>query len=94
MAILNLRQGFGRLIRSAQDRGVCVILDRRITSKTYGRLFLESLPDCTIHRGPLANLPETAQRWLNGEPPPSAQVFQGYENYVPEPPPPEWEFRH
>ncbi len=68
-AILDLRQGFGRLIRSASDRGVCVLLDRRVISKSYGRLFLESLPDCTIHRGPLANLALTARRWLVGEAP-------------------------
>ena len=40
-AILRFRQGFGRLIRSASDRGVVAILDRRILTKQYGRLFLE-----------------------------------------------------
>ena len=38
-AILRFKQGFGRLIRSAEDRGVCVILDRRVLSKRYGRAF-------------------------------------------------------
>lgn len=65
-AILQLRQGFGRLIRSASDRGVCVLLDRRVSSKPYGRLFLESLPGCTIKREPLANLPVVARGWLAG----------------------------
>ncbi len=65
-AILHLRQGFGRLIRSASDRGLCVLLDRRVTSKSYGRLFLESLPGCTIKREPLANLPLVARGWLAG----------------------------
>lgn len=46
-AIIKLRQGFGRLIRSRTDRGQVVILDPRIRTKRYGRLFLESLPDCT-----------------------------------------------
>ena len=45
-ACLKLRQGFGRLIRSASDRGIVVILDPRILSKPYGRTFLGSLPDC------------------------------------------------
>jgi DNA polymerase-3 subunit epsilon/ATP-dependent DNA helicase DinG len=63
-AILRFRQGFGRLIRSQTDRGVCVILDNRVLTKQYGQLFLESLPDCTIQRGPLASLPRAAGEWL------------------------------
>ena len=63
-AILRFRQGFGRLIRSATDRGVVVVLDKRITSKGYGRLFLESLPECTLHKAPLMNLPATAKAWV------------------------------
>ncbi|MCB9645572.1 MAG: ATP-dependent DNA helicase [Deltaproteobacteria bacterium] len=43
-AILRLRQGFGRLVRSRRDRGVVAILDRRVTSKGYGRRFLDALP--------------------------------------------------
>lgn len=43
-AILKFRQGFGRLIRSQQDRGKVVILDPRITTKPYGRAFLAALP--------------------------------------------------
>ncbi len=43
-AVLKFRQGVGRLIRSRQDRGIIVILDRRVISKQYGRLFLDSLP--------------------------------------------------
>ena len=43
-AVLKFRQGAGRLIRSRSDRGVIVILDRRVISKGYGKLFLESLP--------------------------------------------------
>ncbi len=45
-AVLKLKQGFGRLIRSRTDHGRVVILDPRIHTKSYGRLFLESLPDC------------------------------------------------
>ncbi|MCA9157063.1 MAG: helicase [Planctomycetales bacterium] len=47
-AVIKLRQGFGRLIRTAQDTGIVVILDPRIKSKYYGRAFLSSLPQCTV----------------------------------------------
>jgi ATP-dependent DNA helicase DinG len=38
------RQGFGRLIRSSQDYGVCVVLDKRLAEKGYGKKFVRSLP--------------------------------------------------
>ncbi len=44
-AALALKQGFGRLIRSATDRGVLVLLDNRITRQRYGQIFFDSLPD-------------------------------------------------
>jgi ATP-dependent DNA helicase DinG len=47
-AAIKLRQGFGRLIRSKTDTGQVVILDPRIKTKRYGKLFLDSLPDCRI----------------------------------------------
>jgi ATP-dependent DNA helicase DinG len=64
-AILRFRQGFGRLIRTQSDRGVVAILDKRILTKRYGRSFLDSLPECTVKQGPLADLPRTAAQWLN-----------------------------
>ena len=45
-AILTFRQGFGRLIRSRDDRGLVAVLDPRVTTRGYGSGFLESLPDC------------------------------------------------
>lgn len=45
-AILRLKQGFGRLIRSRRDTGMVVILDPRVQTKPYGRRFLNSLPRC------------------------------------------------
>ena len=63
-AILKFRQGFGRLIRTASDRGVVAILDRRVLTKQYGRLFLESLPRCTARQGPAASLAGQAAKWL------------------------------
>ena len=47
-AVIKLRQGFGRLIRTQQDRGIVVILDPRVRTKPYGRVFLESLPECEV----------------------------------------------
>lgn len=44
-AVLSLKQGFGRLIRSAQDRGVLVLLDNRILKQSYGKVFFDSLPE-------------------------------------------------
>jgi len=49
-AVIKLKQGFGRLIRTKNDYGMVVILDPRIESKYYGKLFLNSLPDCTVIR--------------------------------------------
>jgi ATP-dependent DNA helicase DinG len=46
-AVLALKQGFGRLIRSRSDRGILAILDTRIQRMRYGKIFLESLPDYT-----------------------------------------------
>ena len=47
-AILKLRQGVGRLIRTKSDRGIIVILDNRIVTKPYGRAFLAALPKCPV----------------------------------------------
>jgi ATP-dependent DNA helicase DinG len=45
-AILRLKQGFGRLIRTSSDRGVVAILDARLHTKYYGRQILRALPAC------------------------------------------------
>ncbi len=49
-AVLALKQGFGRLIRTRTDRGVLAILDNRIQRMQYGRIFMESLPEYTLTR--------------------------------------------
>ncbi|MCS7251206.1 MAG: helicase C-terminal domain-containing protein [Anaerolineae bacterium] len=64
-AVLRFRQGFGRLIRSRSDRGVVLILDRRILTRAYGAWFLSALPPCTIHRGPLNQIETIVKAWLN-----------------------------
>ena len=66
-AVLRFKQGFGRLIRSKTDRGVVVVLDRRIKSKAYGRAFLESLPPCQVEEAPLEELSRRVAGWLRAE---------------------------
>ena len=61
-AALALKQGFGRLIRSATDRGIVAVLDARMTRKGYGRLFLETLPRCRT----LRTSDEVAAFWSGG----------------------------
>jgi DNA polymerase-3 subunit epsilon len=64
--VLRFRQGFGRLIRTEQDRGVVALLDSRAFSKSYGSVFLNSLPSADIRHGPFRDLPPLAERWLAG----------------------------
>ena len=45
-AVLKFRQGFGRLIRTQEDKGIVVVLDSRIITKRYGQAFLNSIPEC------------------------------------------------
>ena len=60
-AALSLKQGFGRLIRTRQDRGLVAVLDRRMVTKGYGRAFLATLPPAPLLRSVAA-----AQRWWDG----------------------------
>lgn len=59
-AIIRLRQGFGRLVRSATDTGIVVILDPRMKTKPYGRSFLESLPRCRYREDSIRAFSATA----------------------------------
>lgn len=47
-AVIKLKQGFGRLIRTKTDHGIVVILDPRVRTKSYGKIFLDSLPVCRV----------------------------------------------
>ncbi len=62
--ILRFKQGFGRLIRSKSDRGVVVVLDSRLHTKSYGNSFIQSLPPCTYKRTPLQSLAKETADWL------------------------------
>ena len=48
-AVIRLKQGFGRLIRTRRDSGIVVILDPRVLIKPYGRVFLDALPECRMY---------------------------------------------
>ena len=63
-SILRFRQGFGRLIRGAQDRGVFVVLDSRLTRREYGPSFLDALPDCEVRRVRADDMAAAVTRWL------------------------------
>jgi len=65
-AILRFRQGFGRLIRSKKDYGALVILDNRVLTKQYGKMFLKALPhNVTIERPRLNETSEKVGEWLD-----------------------------
>ena len=67
-AVLRFRQGIGRLIRSSQDRGAILVLDKRIIARSYGKSFLESIPPCTVKQGLLSSIPGYAADWVgNGK---------------------------
>jgi DNA polymerase-3 subunit epsilon/ATP-dependent DNA helicase DinG len=63
-SILRFKQGFGRLIRSSEDYGIVVVLDKRLISKRYGAQFLESLPHTCVQKGSLNHLPRVAKEFL------------------------------
>ncbi len=63
-AILRFRQGFGRLIRDREDRGVVAVLDRRIWEKGYGTQFVNALPDCTRLKADTETVAARAREWL------------------------------
>jgi predicted DnaQ family exonuclease/DinG family helicase len=66
-AILRFRQGFGRLIRSKTDRGIVVLLDKRVLTRSYGASFLDAIPRCTVRQGSTQDLPTAAAQWIAGE---------------------------
>ncbi|MDX9784124.1 MAG: helicase C-terminal domain-containing protein [Spirochaetia bacterium] len=64
-AIIKFKQGFGRLIRHSQDRGVAVVLDQRLATSRYGSLFIESLPRCKLVSGGRDILESEIRRFLD-----------------------------
>ena len=66
-AILRFKQGFGRLIRSSQDKGVFIVLDRRIETKSYGLEFIRALPPISVQKLPLTTMVLELEHWYNNE---------------------------
>jgi len=66
-AALKFRQGFGRLIRTASDRGIVAVLDNRIFTKSYGSTFIRAIPECTVRHGTVADLGMAAHDWLRAD---------------------------
>ncbi|MBM6619830.1 ATP-dependent DNA helicase DinG [Bacillus suaedaesalsae] len=64
-AILRFKQGFGRLIRSRQDKGTVFVFDKRIVTTWYGRQFLDSLPTLSVKKGSLSKLLVHLEEFLN-----------------------------
>lgn len=64
-AIIKFKQGFGRLIRHSDDRGVAVVLDQRLATARYGGLFIESLPKCRMVSDNLETIEKEVTRFLD-----------------------------
>ncbi len=63
-AVIKFTQGFGRLIRAKTDRGVIYVLDKRIVTERYGRLFLESIPEVPLLNQTLDTIYEEAEKFI------------------------------
>jgi Rad3-related DNA helicase len=63
-AVLRLKQGFGRLIRRADDRGAVVILDPRVSTRTYGAHFIDALPESATFTGSIADVADAIRGWI------------------------------
>lgn len=70
LAALRLKQGFGRLIRTRQDRGAVLVLDHRLVSKSYGRVLRDSLPRAPLLRGPWEEVLARLRSFYREGPPP------------------------
>jgi ATP-dependent DNA helicase DinG len=66
-AVMKFRQGFGRLIRRQSDRGVILVLDQRMITKYYGKIFLESIPEVRVIRGPKKGIFTALEKFFNRE---------------------------
>jgi Rad3-related DNA helicase/DNA polymerase III epsilon subunit-like protein len=67
MAVIRLRQGFGRLIRGRGDRGAVVLCDERLSRRDYGDVFLRALPPAAEQRAPVDDVPELVARFALAE---------------------------
>ena len=71
-AVIRFKQGFGRLVRTASDRGIVIVYDTRVLETSYGKHFLYSLPGPKMEHLPNARLAGRVKEWLHG-PAPAAE---------------------
>lgn len=64
-AVIRFKQGFGRLIRTKMDRGVVLVFDRRIVTTSYGRAFLQSIPNVPVKQADITEVVAFIQNWLS-----------------------------
>jgi ATP-dependent DNA helicase DinG len=67
-AVLRFKQGFGRLIRRSSDRGIVVVLDRRIVNTRYGKSFTKSLPDIPLIEESMSEMEDRIEEWFQQQP--------------------------
>ncbi len=66
-AVIKFKQGFGRLVRTANDKGIVILYDTRVIDTNYGKYFLYSLPGPKMEHLPLAGMTSRIRSWLNPE---------------------------
>ncbi|MCD8510704.1 MAG: ATP-dependent DNA helicase DinG [Bacillus sp. (in: Bacteria)] len=64
-AVIRFKQGFGRLIRTSSDKGIVVVLDRRIINARYGSTFIKSLPTIPLEEKTMGELEQLLPKWLS-----------------------------
>ncbi|RKX95733.1 MAG: hypothetical protein DRP84_03230 [Spirochaetes bacterium] len=67
LAVIKTKQGVGRLIRKRTDRGIIVVLDRRIITRNYGDIFIKSLPEASLYISGLKDILSIVKRYIGGE---------------------------
>ena len=64
-AIIKFKQGFGRLLRTKNDRGIILVCDQRIATKNYGQFFIKALPaNCQVHQGSSERILSEVEKWF------------------------------
>lgn len=63
-AVIRLKQGFGRLVRTGKDKGIVIIFDKRIIEARYGKYFVKSLPETELHAKPMDQILSLIREWL------------------------------
>lgn len=64
-AVIRFKQGFGRLVRTATDRGIVILYDTRVIDTSYGKYFLYSLPGPKMEHLPTVGMAKRVEAWLN-----------------------------